>query len=87
MEKARGRANRPERADSPMVDETEANWSFYLIRPDGWQINSKTKRIILFEFKRTSDSGECYFQDMWKVSDKQHTPILTCLRTLVVERG
>ena len=85
MEKVRGRVNRPARADSPMVDETEAKRSFYLIRPDGWVINRKTKRIILLEFKRTSDSGKCYFQDMWKVSDKQHTPILTCLRTLVVE--
>ena len=24
-----------------------------------------------------SDCGESYFQDMWKVADKQHTPILT----------
>ncbi len=45
-------------------------------------INKKTKKIILLEFKRTSDSGECYFQDMWKVTEKKHTPILTGLRAL-----
>jgi hypothetical protein len=42
-------------------------------------------RIILLEFKRTRDSGECYFQDMWKVTEKEHTHILTVLRTLVGE--
>ena len=50
-------------------------------------INRKTKKIILLEFKRTSDCGESYFQDMWKVAEKQHTPILTGLRTLTTERG
>ena len=70
-----------------MIDETEVEKSFWLNRPDGWVINRKTKKILLLEFKRTSDVGESYFQDMWKVSDKQHTPILTGLRALTEERG
>jgi len=40
-------------------------------------INRKTKKIILLEFKRTRDSGEGYFQDMYKVKEKKHIPILT----------
>ena len=87
MEKVRVRANRPARADSPMADITEVEKSFCLSRLDGWVINRKMKQIILLEFKRTSDCGEGYFQDMWRVADKQHTPILTGLRTLAAERG
>jgi hypothetical protein len=45
------------------------------------------KKIILLEFKRTSDAAEAYFQDMLMVSENQHTPILTGLRTLTEERG
>jgi hypothetical protein len=45
------------------------------------------KKIILLEFKRTSDCGECYFQHMCKVAEKQHTPILTGFRNLAEERG
>ncbi len=45
------------------------------------------KKIILLEFKRTSDDTKTYFQDMWKVTEKQYTPILTGLRTLTEERG
>ena len=70
-----------------MVDEAKVEKSFWLSRPDGWVINRKTKKIILLEFKRTSDAVESYFQVMWKVPEKQHTPILTCLRTLSKERG
>ncbi len=44
------------------------------------------KKIILLELKRTSDCGESYFQDMWKVTEKQYTPILTGLRALVTDR-
>jgi hypothetical protein len=44
------------------------------------------KMFILLEFKRTSDQRESYFQDMWKVTENQHTPILTGLRTLTVDR-
>ena len=87
MEKVKGRANRRARAYSPMVDEAEVEKSFWFSRPDGWVINRKTKKIVLLEFKRTSDCGESYYEDMWKVSDKQHVPILTGLRPLAGERG
>jgi hypothetical protein len=60
--------------------------SFCLSRPDAWVINRKTKKIILLEFKRTSDYGESYFKDMWGVSEKQHTPIMKGLRALAEER-
>ncbi len=86
MEKVKGRVNRSVRADSPMVDEVEVEKSFCLSRPDGWVINRKMKNIILLEFKRASDVTESYFQDMWKVSVNQHTPILTGLRALAVDR-
>ena len=48
-------------------------------------VNRKMKKIILLEFKQVSDVVETYFQDMWKVSELQHTPILTGLRTLTEE--
>ena len=43
--------------------------SFWLSRQDGWVINRKTKKIMLLEFKRTSDCGESYFQDMRRVAE------------------
>ena len=49
-------------------------------------INRKTKKIILLEFRRTSDYGESYFKDMWRVAEKQHTPIMIGLRTLTEVR-
>ena len=87
MEKINGREIRRAGADSPMVVEAEVEKSFWLRRPDGWVINRKTKKIVLLEFKRTSDCGESYYQDMWRVADKQHAPILTGLRALAGERG
>jgi hypothetical protein len=45
------------------------------------------KKIMLLEFKRTSDCGESYFKDMWKVAENQHSPILTGLKTVAEERG
>ena len=45
------------------------------------------KKIILLEFKRTADYSETYYRDMRRVSEQQHTPILTGLRTLVADRG
>jgi hypothetical protein len=48
-------------------------------------INRKTKKIVLLEFKRTSDCGESYVQDMWRVAEQQHVPILTGLRALAGE--
>ena len=53
-----------------MADEAEVEKSFWLSRPDGWVINRKMKKILLLEFKWTNDSGESYFQDMWKVVEK-----------------
>jgi hypothetical protein len=82
MEKAKEKANRQVRVDSSMVDEEEVEKSFWLSRPDGWVINEKTKKIILLEFKRTSDYGESYFKDMWGAAEKQHTPIMIGLRAL-----
>jgi hypothetical protein len=38
-------------------------------------VNRKMNKIIFLEFKRTSDATEAYFQDMWKMVEKQHTPI------------
>jgi hypothetical protein len=86
MEKVKGRANRLVRADSPMVKEAEVEKSFWLSRPDGWVINRKTKKIILLEFNRTSDCGETYFKDIWRVAEKQHTPIMIVLWALAEER-
>jgi hypothetical protein len=50
-------------------------------------INRKTKKIMLLEFKRTSDCGESYFQDMRRAAEQQLVPILTGLRALAGERG
>jgi hypothetical protein len=50
-------------------------------------IKRKTKKIVLLEFKRTSDCGESYYEDMWRVADKKHASILTGLRGLGGERG
>jgi hypothetical protein len=74
MEKVRGRAKRPVRADSPMTDESEVEKSSWISRSDGWVINRKTKWIILLEFKRTIDCVEGYFQNMWRVEEKKYTP-------------
>jgi hypothetical protein len=73
------------RADSPMVDESEMEKSFCVNRPDGWVVNRKMKKIILLEFTRTSDVVETYLQDMWKVTEKKYTPILTGLQVLEEE--
>ncbi len=40
------------------------------ILTDGWVINRKMKKILLLEFEWTNDSGESYFQDMWKIVEK-----------------
>ena len=71
------------------MDEAEVEKSFWLSRPDGWVVNRKMKKIVLLEFKRTADSSESYYQDMWKVVEKQHTPrgvIITVLRVLTADR-
>ena len=45
------------------------------------------KKIVLLEFNRSSYYSESYYLDMWRVTEQQDTPILTGLRTLVVDRG
>ena len=50
-------------------------------------INKKTKRIIMFEFKRTSDTAETYYSDMKSIAERHHTPILEGLNALTEERG
>ena len=70
-----------------MVDEAEVEKSFWICRTDGWVINRKTKKIVLLEFKRTSDCGESYYEDMWRVPEQQHVSILAGLRALAEERG
>jgi hypothetical protein len=50
-------------------------------------INKKTKRIIMFEFKHTSDTAEQYYSDMKSITERQHAPILEGLNTLSEERG
>ena len=59
-----------------MIDEEEVEKSFWISRPDDWVVNRKMKKIILLEFKRTTDYSESYYRDMWRVSEQQHTPIL-----------
>ena len=46
----------------------EVEKTFWLSRPDGWVINKKTKRIIMLEFKRASDTAETYYSDMNEVN-------------------
>ncbi len=82
----RGNKNRTTGADSPVVEEKEVEKSFWVNRPDDWVIKRKMKKIVLLEFKITTDSSESYYQDMWKVSEQQDTPILTGLRVLVTDR-
>ena len=50
-------------------------------------INKKTKRIIMLEFKRVSDTTETYYSDMKSIAERQHTPILEGLNALAEERG
>jgi hypothetical protein len=74
-----------EEAHCPDVKEVEK--TFWLSRPDDWVINKKTKRIIMFEFKRDSDTAETYYSDMKSIAERQHTPILEGLNALAGERG
>ena len=87
IEKARRNKNKTSGEDSTMIDVREVERSFWLSRPDGWVVNRKIKKIILLEFKRTVDYSEAYYRDMKRVTEQQHTPILTGLRALVTDRG
>ena len=74
-------------AEAHSPDEKEVEKTFCLNRPDGWVINKKTKRIIMLEFKRTSDTAETYYSDMKSIEERQHLPILEGLNALAEERG
>ena len=70
-----------------MIDVGEVERSFWLSRPDWWVVNRKMKKIILLEFKRTADYSEAYYRDMKRVAEQHHTPILTGVRALAIDRG
>ena len=36
-------------------------------------MNKKLKKFVLLDFKRTTDSSETHYQDMWKVTEQQDT--------------
>ncbi len=44
-------------------------------------------RIIMLEFKRSSDTAETYYSDIKSIAERQHTPILEGLNALAAERG
>ena len=44
--------------ETPNPDEKEVEKTFWLSSPDGLVINKTTKRIIMLEFKRASDTTE-----------------------------
>ena len=69
-------------------DDQEVNGPSGLAGPTvgGWVINSKMKRILLLEFKRTSDTSETYYSDMKTVAETQHAPILKGLDALAGQR-
>jgi len=62
-------------AEAHSPDEKEVEKTFWLSRPDGWVINKKTKRIIVLEFERTSDTAETYYSDMKSIAERQHIHI------------
>jgi hypothetical protein len=87
IEKVKRNKDRTSGGESTVIDVGEVERSFCLSRPDGWVVNRKMKKIILLEFKRTTDYSETYYRDMRRVTDQQHTPILTGLRVLTSDRG
>ena len=55
IEKVRRNKDRTSGGDSTVIDVGKVEKYFWLSRPDGWVVNRKMKKIILLEFKRTSD--------------------------------
>ncbi len=45
-----------------LIDEEEVEKSFWINRPDDWVVNRKMKKIILLEFKRTTDYSESSYR-------------------------
>ena len=74
-------------AEAHCPDEKEVEKTFWLSRTDDWGINKKTKRIIMLEFKCTSDTEEAYYSDMKSITERHHTPILEGLNVLEEEWG
>ncbi len=86
-EKVRRNKNRTSGGDSILIDEEEVEKSFWISRPDDWVVNRKIKKIILLEFKRTSDYSESYYRHMWRGTEQQHTPITSNGVTGVSDRS
>ena len=74
IEKVRRNKDRTSGGDSTVIDVGEVEKSFWLSRPDGWVVNRKMKKIILLEFKRTTDYSESYYRDIRRMVEQQHTP-------------
>ncbi len=45
------------------------------------------KEIILLEFKRAADYSESYYRDIRRVTEQQHTPIITGLWAVAADSG
>jgi hypothetical protein len=73
-------------AEAHCPDVKEVEKTFWLSRPHDCVINKKTKRIMMLEFKRASDTAETYYSDMKSIAERQHTPILQGLNALAGER-
>ena len=71
INKFRKKKARSAGAEPYILDEKKVERTFWLSRPDGCPglINRKMKRIILLEFKRTSDASETYYSDVKKTAD------------------
>ncbi len=52
-----------------------------------WTCPGRLFHIIMIEFKCISDTTETYYSDMKSIVERQHTPILERLNTLVEDRG
>ena len=85
--KVRSSQNRRGGEEASALDEETVERSFWLSRSDDWVVNRTVKRIILLEFKRTSDTSETYYTDMWKIVERHHLPILEGLNALAEDRG
>jgi hypothetical protein len=57
-------------AEAHCPDVKEVEKTFCLIRPDDWGINKKTKRIIMIEFKRASDTAETYYSAIQSIAER-----------------
>ena len=70
-----------------VISDEDTTKSFWISRPDDWVVNRKIKKIILLEFKRTSDYSESYYRHMWRGTEQQHTHITSNGVTGVSDRS